>query len=274
MATIFLTGATGYIGGDLPHLLAQSHPEYTVRTLNRDPAKGEAIQKAFNGVQLVDGTLDDADLISQEAENADVVLHLAANKHLNSVEAIHRGLQAKSKSNKTPFCVQVSGASGLAAAEIADKSRTPGTPSYAAYNDLEGIDSIWSLIKQHPFREVDNYILSVATDTPAIKTALILPPIIYGQGRGPVNQRSVQIPGLAKATLERRRGLQVSPGLSQWGNIHIQDLSQLLLRLVENAVEGNEDSNVWGQNGLYLTSSGELSLGEISKSIAAAAFRI
>lgn len=68
------TGATGYIGGDILHLLAKSHPEYQVRALVRDTAKGEAIKKAFSQVEVVHGGLDDAEIIAREAEAADVVL--------------------------------------------------------------------------------------------------------------------------------------------------------------------------------------------------------
>lgn len=100
--------------------------------------------------------------------------------------------------------------------------------------------------------------LSVATDTPHIKTALIVPPMIYGKGSGPGNQRSVQIPELVKAILQRQKGLQVGPGLSRWGNIHIQDLSRVLLRLVEKAVKGDQNDNIWGLNGIYLPAAGEM----------------
>ncbi|RSL52154.1 hypothetical protein CEP54_011071 [Fusarium duplospermum] len=95
---------------------------------------------------------------------------------------------------------------------------------------------------------------------------------MYGQGRGPVNKRSIQIPELAKVTLQRGKGLQVGEGLSRWGNVHIQDLSQLIIRLVEKAVAGVDDGNTWGSSGLYFTGVGELSFGEISRRITAAAY--
>ncbi|KAI1296963.1 hypothetical protein F5Y03DRAFT_410105 [Xylaria venustula] len=256
MAKIFLTGATGYIGGDILYLLSRIHPEYRRRVLNRNTTHIEAIKRVFSEVEVVDGSLDDTGVISREVGNADVVLHLAATGHLNSVQAIHQGLQERPKNKKPPYWIQISGATNLAAAELADKSRIPGTASDTVYNDLEEVESIWSFIKQHPSRAVDNYILSASTNTPSIKTALVVPPIIYGRG----------------LTLERRRGLQVGPGLSRWGNVHIRDLSQLLLRLVENAVEGSGDINLWSRNGLYLAGVGELSFGEISKRVVAAAY--
>ncbi|KAF4962589.1 hypothetical protein FSARC_9367 [Fusarium sarcochroum] len=275
MAKIFLipssTGASGYIGGDVLHQLLKSHPQYKVRALIRDATKGAAITKAYSQVQVVNGGLDDTELIAQEAKDADVVIHLAATGHLKSVETIHQALSDKPKGPKSPYYIQISGASALAAGELADKSRVFGSGSDAVYNDLDGIESIKSLIKQHPSRAVDNFIFSVTEKNSPVKTALVVPPIIYGQGRGPVNQRSMQIPGLANATLRRQRGLQLGPGESRWGNVHIADLSRIFLRLIEKAVEGDEDSNVWGANGLFFTGVGELSFGEISRRVATAA---
>lgn len=105
---------------------------------------------------------------------------------------------------------------------------------------------------------MDNYILKVAADEPNVNTALVFPPIIYGEGLGAANQRSVQIPSLAKATLERKRGVQVGKGQSRWGNVHIQDVSQLIVHLVEKAAEAKSEEQVWNQNGLYLTGVGEI----------------
>ncbi|KAF5254684.1 hypothetical protein FANTH_617 [Fusarium anthophilum] len=287
MTKIFLTGATGYIGGDVLHTLLKSHPEYKVRALVRDASKGAAITKTYSQVQLVTGGLDDTDVIAQEAQDADVVLRtfhpypqcqvltqstdLAATGHLKSVQTIYETLSKRPDSAKTLYYIQISGASALAAGELADKSRVFGTGSDVIYNDLTGIDSIKSLIKQYPSRAVDNYIFSGSEQNSNVKTALVVPPIIYGQGRGPGNQRSMQIPGLAKATLERKKGLQVGSGESRWGNIHIADLSRIFLSLVEKAVEGNQDENIWGANGLFFTGAGELSFAEISRRIAVAA---
>ncbi|RSL98264.1 hypothetical protein CEP52_010425 [Fusarium oligoseptatum] len=274
MTKVFLTGASGYIGGDLLHLLSKSHPHYRIRALVRDATKGEAIKRSFGQVQIVNGGLDDTELIAREAVGADVVVHLAATNHLKSMQTIHKALSEKARGEKSQYWIQISGASVLAMPELANPSRASGSAGDNVYNDLSGIESIQSLIRQHPSRAVDNYMLSVSSDTPHVKTAVVIPPIIYGQGRGPVNQRSIQIPELAKLTLQRGKGLQVGEGLSRWGNVHIQDLSQLIIRLVERAVAGVDDGNTWGPNGLYFTGVGELSFGEISRRITAAAYAL
>lgn len=151
------------------------------------------------------------------------------------------------------YWIQVSGATAVSAAELADKSRVPGSPSDAIWDDLDGVAEIRDMIQKHPSRAVDNYMLSVAQDTPQVNTAILFPPIIFGTGHGPINQRSIQIPRLAKATLERKTGLVVGKGENRWGSVHIRDLGRLVLKLVERATEpGQYDEQLWNDNGLYM----------------------
>lgn len=99
----------------------------------------------------------------------------------------------------------------------------------------------------------------MAESTPQVKTALVFPPIVYGPGQGPVNQRSIQIPTLAKVTLQRGKGFQVGEGLNRWGEVHVQDLGRLFLALVERALSAvtADGDGVWNSDGLYLVNSGE-----------------
>lgn len=154
--------------------------------------------------------------------------------------------------------VQISGASALSAAEIADKSRVPGTASDVVFDDLEEPENIRKVVRDHPSRVVDNYILRIAEETPLVKTALIFGPMIYGEGSGPVKQRSVQIPDLVKVTLQRLRGIQVGSGLSRWGNVHIHDIGRLVLLLADNALGASPADNAWGREGIYLAGVGEM----------------
>jgi nucleoside-diphosphate-sugar epimerase len=111
------------------------------------------------------------------------------------------------------------------------------------------------LIRIYPDRRaVDNFILSLAGSGP--RTAIIFPPIIFGTGSGPVNQRSIQVPSIAKNALKEKQAAYVGRGLSRWGAIHIADLAQLFVKLVEKAVDGGNDE-FWDENGLYFAESGE-----------------
>ncbi|KAM0417429.1 hypothetical protein ACHAPT_012578 [Fusarium lateritium] len=268
MSSIFLTGASGYVGGQVLRELVRGHPEYAITALVRDAKAAANISQAYPKIRTVVGDLDDGQLVEQEASQASVVLHVASNKHIDSVQAIHRGLQKRQTSS---YWIQISGASGLAVEELASPSFKPGEPSDEVWDDLDGVSSIRDLLRAHKSRAVDNYVLDVAKQTPSVKTALVLPPIIYGKGQGPIKQRSVQIPTLAQVALERGRAVRVGRGLSRWGNVHVGDIARLFYALVEAGAEGNDDDKIWGEDGIYLTGVGEISWADISDRVAQAA---
>lgn len=152
--------------------------------------------------------------------------------------------------------IQVSGASLLSFPDI--EKNAYGEPSDKVYNDYDGVEEVRQLIKRYSTKRlVDSFFLNLANSPNRPKTALVFPPLIYGRGRGPVNQRSVQVPESAKATLQRRAGFQVGKGQSIWSNVHITDISQIFAKLVEKAVQG-EDGELWNENGLYFAENGEL----------------
>ena len=70
------TGASGYIGGQVLHELAHAHPEYTVAALVRDAQVGKQITEKYPKVRIVNGSLDDVDLVESEAAQANVVLSM------------------------------------------------------------------------------------------------------------------------------------------------------------------------------------------------------
>ncbi|KAL1640209.1 hypothetical protein SLS58_007160 [Diplodia intermedia] len=283
MAKIFLTGATGYVGGDALHALHRAHPEYAISALIRDPAKTAAVfAKEYPDVRVVQGSLDDSDLIADEAAKADVVLNFAATSHLPSVKAIHEGFKRHRDASKPASWLQITGATLLASDDIASQTfgEPPSSPSSSTttHTDLDS-SAIWAQAAKHPRRTVDNYMREIAESSSspssgAIQTALLVGPIIYGAGRGPGNRRSVQIPELARTAVRRGRAWRVGRGLAGWDHVHVRDLSDIAVRLVERAVRGGgrAEGGVWGRDGVYFAGVGRrVSFGDISRSIAAAA---
>jgi nucleoside-diphosphate-sugar epimerase len=134
----------------------------------------------------------------------------------------------------------------------------PGSASSVVFEDVSGVADIIKTIREHPSRAVDNYVLDVGIKEPNIHTALVFPPIIYGLGDGPVNQRSIQIPDLARLTLEKGHGVRIGQGLSRWGNVHIRDLGRLFSALVGAKSLSEAGSKLWNEDGLYLTGVGEV----------------
>jgi N-acetyl-gamma-glutamylphosphate reductase len=74
MTKIFVTGVTGYIGGDALYEITQAHPDYEITALVRNSDKGAKVAKVNPSIRLVYGDLDSSDLITAEAQKADIVL--------------------------------------------------------------------------------------------------------------------------------------------------------------------------------------------------------
>ena len=131
------------------------------------------------------------------------------------------------------------------------KAKNFGNSTGDQYGDIHDEERLRATIRKHQNRTVDNFVLDISETTPAVKIALVIPSLIYGEGNGPGNQRSVQIPELARIAIERKRAVQIGAGANIWSNVHISDLSSLLVSLVESAISGSDDKRIWGSSGLF-----------------------
>ncbi|PLB53801.1 NAD dependent epimerase/dehydratase family protein [Aspergillus steynii IBT 23096] len=264
MARIFLTGASGYIGGDILHALKSAFPQFEYAALLRNAVKGGQVSSAYPDVRVVQGDLDATSVIEEEARRADIVVHAASTSHVKSVEAIYRGLTAPGR-DKNGVWLQISGATVLSVTDIEKKAF--GEPSDKVYSDLDGAEELRAHIRRYSAKRiVDNFVLDLPASPTRPKTALVFPPIIYGRGRGPVNQRSIQIPELARVSMQRRAGFQVGKGESIWSNVHIGDVSSIFVKLVEKALQG-DNGDLWNENGLYFPGTGDLPFKGISQQV-------
>lgn len=157
---------------------------------------------------------------------------------------------------------------------------TYGGSSSKIYDDLDNLSAVTSLPDAAPHRNTDKLILAAGTvHAERVKTAIVCPPTIYGPGRGPDNQRSHQLPELARCTLQKGYGIQVNAGKTLWSHVHVHDLSALYLRLVENAAAGGSLAEwpgkpaLWGKEGYFFAESGEHVWGEVAGWVAGEAKR-
>lgn len=121
-------------------------------------------------------------------------------------------------------------------------------------------------LPDHAFhRNVDRLVLDAGNKhADVIKTALVCPPTIYGTGRGPVSGRGRQTYELAKFILGKQFVPIIGKGKARWNNVHVADLSDVYLLLVEAAVAGKSTPGLWGGDAYYLTENGEHVWGELA----------
>ncbi|KAF2672034.1 NAD dependent epimerase/dehydratase family protein [Microthyrium microscopicum] len=262
MVNILIIGATGFIGGDALYAIEKAYPDADITCLVRNSDRGAVVAKTYPKVKLAYGSLDDYDIIKEEASKASIVLNCANCDHEGAASAIVEGL---SQRDTKSFIIHTSGTAILC---FADMGKSIGAASDKIYNDWDGIKEVTSLPDDAPHRTVDKIILAAnKTSGGKIQTAIVCPPTIYGPGRGPGNQKSDQINKLAKAYMERGNAFMIGDGLNKWTSIHVHDLSDLYLRLLTEAVDGG-DKATWNDAGYYFVENDEFEWGDTQKKVA------
>jgi nucleoside-diphosphate-sugar epimerase len=235
---VFITGATGYIGGSVAaHLIDAGH---RVHGLVRDAEKAKDL--AARGVEPVMGDLDDAAALVRAARAADGVVSAANSDHLASVQALLVALEGTGK----PL-LHTSGSS-----VIGDDARG-NVAGDAIYDET----TPFAVQPGKQARHALNQTL-LAGATRGVRAIVICPTLIYGTGRG-MNPHSVQIPFLVRQAREHGVVRVVGRGLNRWSTVHIDDLVDLYRLALEQGPAG----------AFYFAESGESSFAEIGAAIAA-----
>ncbi|KAK4150313.1 hypothetical protein C8A00DRAFT_18128 [Chaetomidium leptoderma] len=273
MTKIFATGVTGYLGGDAIYAILEAHPEYEVSCLVRDKAKGALVAEAHPSIRIVHGELDDGNLLEEEAANTDIVCSFAHATHEASVQALAKGLARRTRPGPG-FLIHTMGTGTMIYDDVVNGRYGQGTDKI--FNDVEGLIEVLSVPDFARARGAETTVRNVGAQLPErVKTAVVCTGSAYGLGRGILKYRPMAIHELVRCTLQRKRAIMVGGGKSAWRHVHVHDLSDLYLKLVEHAVAGGEAGSgpaVWGgSGGYYFAENGEHVWGELARSISAEA---
>ncbi|KAA1475304.1 NAD(P)-binding protein [Dentipellis sp. KUC8613] len=273
MLQIFITGATGYIGGSVLQLLLD-HPKrdtFAITAYVRSEEKARKLE-AF-GAHTAIGTLDELDKLEDLASKADVILNTANSDHFAGNTAILRGLRKRhEKTGEVPILIHTSGTGVLSDDARGDKTTD------TIYHDSDA-EQIESLPDTQVHRNVD--LAVVAADKAGYaRTYIILPAMIYGLATGKlvdagiVNRRSIQVPAIIKASLARGQGGVVGEGKNFWTNVHIDDTAQLFMLVFNAALAHSEHPTPHGREGYFFAENGEHQLVDVSRAIAKAMYEL
>ena len=232
---IFITGASGYIGGSVAAaLVAQGH---AVSGLARSDDTAAALQKL--GIGAVRGTLDDAGVLSEAARAADVTVNAANAGHRGAAEAMVKALAGSGKT-----FIHTSGSSIVS-------TRARGEYVEAVFDE------------DTPFTPMPSRVARVGTDTMVraaagngVRSIVIAPSLIYGLGHG-LNPHSIQVPWLIALAKKAGTPRHIGPGENRWSNVHIDDLVALYRLAIEKALAG----------AFYFAENGENSMREVCEAI-------
>lgn len=214
---IFMTGASGYIGGSVAaKLLDNGH---SVAGLARSEEKASQLKE--RGIEPVVGALADLVEIAAAAKTADAVINTANADDFLVADTILKALAGSGKA-----FIHTSGTSVVS-------DRAAGEYSGAIFHE----DSPFDPLPERLLRVVvDRAVLMGAQQN--IRSVVIRPSLIYGRGHG-LNPNSVQLPRLIELAKKHKVARHVGRGLNVWSHVHIDDLVDLYLLALGEAVPGS-----------------------------------
>ncbi|MBK8740982.1 MAG: NAD-dependent epimerase/dehydratase family protein [Betaproteobacteria bacterium] len=234
---VFVTGATGFIGGAVScALLAAGH---AVRGLVRAAHKADRLRAA--GITPVSGSLDDRELLIAEARRADGVIQAASSDHRGAIAALLEGLDGSGKpllhTSGSSVIGDDVGGNHLSAQIFDEETPLRVEPDKAAR------------------RAIDLLVLEAASR--GVRSVVLCNSMIYGASAG-LHAESVQIPLLVAQARETGVVRLVGSGVNRWSNVHIDDAVALYLLALAKAPAG----------AFYFVENGEASYAEIGAAIA------
>jgi nucleoside-diphosphate-sugar epimerase len=206
---VFLTGATGYIGGAVAERLRSAG--HQLSALARSDAAAARLSAA--GIESVRGDFADPKSVAAGGRGADGVISLATT-YDPAVDgpAIDAILEALAGSNK-PF-IYTSGiwSHGDTAGKVVDEDSPPQPAALVAWR-----------------QGIEDRVLAAARRK--IRSIVIRPAIVYGRGGG--------IPaGFVESARKEGAAQLVGTGENRWPFVHVDDLADLYLLALENAPPG------------------------------------
>jgi nucleoside-diphosphate-sugar epimerase len=237
---VFITGATGYIGGSVAERLVAIGHEVNglVRSANKIPLLEE------RGIEPILGTLDDREILARAADAADAVIHAASADHPASVVTLVSALE---RSGKTLICTTGSGM-------VADSAAGEHAGAVVITDD-----TYFEPVAFHRPRVAMNRFVRQAAIDKGIRSIVICPSMIYGTGRG-LQPDSDQIPKLMAVSKQLGAGVYFGKGLNRYSNVHIDDLVDLYILALEKAAGGS----------FFFAENGDASFKEIAELISRA----
>jgi nucleoside-diphosphate-sugar epimerase len=233
---ILMTGASGYIGGTVAASLVKAG--HSVAGLAR--SEGSAAKLRAHGIEAVRGELSSHGIVREAARRADAVINCADASDPFVVAAIIEGLAGSGKA-----FLHTSGSSVIgdkAAGKASAKIHAEDTPTEPLPEKIQRV-------------AVDRAVLAAAAQ--GLRSAVLCPSLIYGEGRG-ANPDSIQVPSLIRQAVKSGIPRYIGEGANIWSTVHIDDVAEVYLLALQGAPAGS----------FYFIENGEASLKSIVESIA------
>lgn len=233
-----------------------NHPEYDVTALLRNVPNTFA--STYPKVKIIKGDYDSFDILVETASQADVVVRTYQTchqfKHLlthieDNGDSDHEGslkalITGQLKRPTPGFLIHLSG-TGIVADHHDGKHL--GKLNSKVWSDIKDVDAIASLPDYCYHRNTEKILFdTIAKHGDKLNIAIVCPPDIYGQGLGLGKTWSAFVPMLTKQSKKLGGVFIYEEGTNIRSWVHIKDLMQIYLKVVEAAANGGKGAT-WGR---------------------------
>ena len=265
--TIFITGATGFVGGATLATLVQSYPNARIKALVRREIDAKELRSVYPDLEPVIGALSSLSLLTATAASVDFVIH-AAGDNVPAVQAMIDGLASISSAEKkaSPRLISLTGTRSLIDLSI------PVTGMSSAHDrpwsDIADAQAILSLPKDRIHAEADQAIISYSI-AKGLGSILLSPGQLWGHGKGHMKKEASSALYYA-AVKSRGRAFVIGDGSATWSWVSINDLADAVIFLVHQSMLcGSAAAEKVGvnENGYYFVQCQDLSMRERAEAV-------
>ncbi|OGM42806.1 hypothetical protein ABOM_008985 [Aspergillus bombycis] len=271
--SLLITGVSGYIGGTILSSILDAQGQWTeqleIAALVRSESQANTVQKL--GVKPVTfSSFDETELLEKIAADFDIIIHAGAGWHTPSAKALITGQGTRhAKTNRPAHYIQISGTSNLS-----DRPHTDGYTDTHCFSDEE---DIYSYEKYRESREAYHQRTTDITvietgEAVGVTTYIVMAPTIFGQGTGPFNRYSIQLPAMIADAVRSGAVSVVAQGNTIWSHVHVKDVAGLHVTLLYKIC--TKVAIPSGRKGIYFCETGEHSHREFSVRLAKAAHEL
>ncbi|KAK5680392.1 hypothetical protein LTS10_007319 [Elasticomyces elasticus] len=260
---ILILGAAGYIGGTVLTNLLTNHKPSTISVLIRKPEQRQLFENL--GVNIHEGDVSDVPMLKALAQEHDIVLNFAVafGSDEASVQALVDGLEERAaKTGTKPVLVHTGGSGSV-------MYGSGGEAGTDVWTD-EQYDR-WSSLPDSAYFYGGYKIVMAAALRGTISAYILISPTVYGPGTGPGNKHSLQLPAYVRYAKEHGQAAYIGKGENIWGNVHVEDLSQLTILVAAHGVTHPDktapSASSKGWENLIYTGTGQHTWGPVIKTL-------
>lgn len=223
--------------------------------LARSEEKASRLREKYPAVQTLVGDMSELDKVEAASRDADLVINTSPDiTHDDGIKAVLRGLQQQTKDKsssetKKPYYIHTSGASLI-------WDEPTGSGEARLWDDIADIAELSSLNEKYTHAITDKIVRSAADES--VNVSIVSPGFVGGLSPSIEHPTPITTPAIMTTARAFNCGFQIAQGLNQSAWIHVLDLADIFLLLIEDALANGKSKAaeaapfpLWGPEAYY-----------------------